>query len=83
MNMPADNIVPTVTQTATTMKHILPMLPPSASSAQVTTAHHITTPVTVQTSTVQVQSQQQVLSFYFEIKSYLSQHCSRMKYFLI
>ncbi|KAK9295595.1 hypothetical protein QLX08_010145 [Tetragonisca angustula] len=61
MNMPADNIVPTVTQTATTMKHILPMLPPSASSTQVTTAHHITTPVTVQTSTVQVQSQQQVM----------------------
>ncbi|CAD1471883.1 unnamed protein product, partial [Heterotrigona itama] len=61
MNMPADNIVPTVTQTTTTMKHILPMLPPSASPTQVTTAHHITTPVTVQTSTVQVQSQQQAM----------------------
>ncbi|CAK9810051.1 MLX-interacting protein [Anthophora plagiata] len=64
MNMPADNIMPTVNQTTTTMKHILPMLPPSASPTQVTTTHHITTPVTVQTmqtSTVQVQPQQQAI----------------------
>ncbi|XP_015435944.1 PREDICTED: protein WBSCR14 homolog isoform X1 [Dufourea novaeangliae] len=62
MNSPADNIMPTVNQTATTMKHILPMLPPSASPAQVTTTHQITTPITVQTmqtTTVQVQPQQQ------------------------
>ncbi|XP_017766999.1 PREDICTED: carbohydrate-responsive element-binding protein isoform X1 [Eufriesea mexicana] len=64
MNMPADNIMPTVNQTTTTMKHILPMLPPSASPSQVTTTHHITAPVTVQTmqtSTVQVQPQQQAM----------------------
>ncbi|KOC70883.1 MLX-interacting protein [Habropoda laboriosa] len=64
MNMPADNIMPTVNQTTTTMKHIIPMLPPSASPTQVTTTHHITTPVTVQTmqtSTVQVQPQQQAM----------------------
>ena len=64
MNMPADNIMPTVNQT-TTMKYISSMLPPSASPTQITTTHHITTPVTVQTmqtSTVQVQSQQQVFS---------------------
>nr|XP_031840890.1 carbohydrate-responsive element-binding protein isoform X3 [Nomia melanderi] len=62
MNSPADNIMPTVNQTATTMKHILPMLPPSASPTQVTTTHQITTPITVQTmqtATVQVQPQQQ------------------------
>ncbi|XP_034182365.2 MLX interacting protein mondo isoform X2 [Osmia lignaria lignaria] len=62
MNMPADNIMPTVNQTAATMKHILPMLPPSASPTQVTTAQHITTPVTVQsmqTSSMQVQPPQQ------------------------
>ncbi|XP_076627235.1 MLX interacting protein mondo isoform X2 [Colletes latitarsis] len=62
MNSPADNIMPTMNQTATTMKHILPMLPPSASPTQVTTTHHITTPVTVQTmqtSTVQAQPQLQ------------------------
>ncbi|CAL7947675.1 unnamed protein product [Xylocopa violacea] len=64
MNMPADNIMPIVNQTTTTMKHILPMFPPSASPTQVTTTHHITTPVTVQTmqtSTVQVQPQQQAM----------------------
>lgn len=63
MNMPADNIMPTVNQT-TTMKYISSMLPPSASPTQITTTHHITTPVTVQTmqtSTVQVQSQQQAM----------------------
>ncbi|XP_076654474.1 MLX interacting protein mondo isoform X2 [Halictus rubicundus] len=62
MNSPADNIMPRVNQTATTMKHILPMLPPSASPTQVTTTHQITTPITVQTmqtATVQVQPQQQ------------------------
>nr|XP_031840894.1 carbohydrate-responsive element-binding protein isoform X7 [Nomia melanderi] len=64
MNSPADNIMPTVNQTATTMKHILPMLPPSASPTQVTTTHQITTPITVQTmqtATVQVQPQQQAM----------------------
>ncbi|XP_078045585.1 MLX interacting protein mondo isoform X2 [Augochlora pura] len=62
MNSPADNIMPRLNQTATTMKHILPMLPPSASPTQVTTTHQITTPITVQTmqtATVQVQPQQQ------------------------
>lgn len=62
MNSPADNIMPRVNQTATTMKHILPMLPPSASPTQATTTHQITTPITVQTiqtATVQVQPQQQ------------------------
>lgn len=78
MNMPADNIMPTVNQTTTTMKHILPMLPPSASPSQVTTTHHITAPVTVQTmqtSAVQVQPRQQVsfyIVFYFQVKSYLN-----------
>lgn len=67
MNSPADTVMPTANQTTTattTAKHILPMLPPSASPTQVTTTHHITTPVTVQTmqtSTVQVQSQQQAM----------------------
>ncbi|XP_076232420.1 MLX interacting protein mondo isoform X2 [Calliopsis andreniformis] len=67
MNSPADNVMPTAnhtTTTTTTTKHILPMLPPAASPTQVTTTHHITTPVTVQTmqtSTVQVQSQQQAM----------------------
>lgn len=62
MNSPADNIMPRVNQTATTMKHILPMLPPSASPTQATTTHQITAPITVQTmqtATVQVQPQQQ------------------------
>ncbi|XP_076289284.1 MLX interacting protein mondo isoform X2 [Lasioglossum baleicum] len=62
MNSPADNIMPRVNQTATTMKHILPMLPPSASPTQATTTHQITTPITVQTmqtAAVQVQPQQQ------------------------
>ncbi|XP_078045589.1 MLX interacting protein mondo isoform X6 [Augochlora pura] len=64
MNSPADNIMPRLNQTATTMKHILPMLPPSASPTQVTTTHQITTPITVQTmqtATVQVQPQQQAM----------------------
>lgn len=71
MNSPADNIMPTVNQTATTMKHILPMLPPAASSTQVTTTHQITTPITVQTmqtATVQVQPQQQVRFIVFSLK---------------
>lgn len=71
MNSLADNIMPTVNQTATTMKHILPMLPPSASPTQVTTTHQITTPITVQTmqtATVQVQPQQQVRFIVFPLK---------------
>ncbi|KAK2587911.1 hypothetical protein KPH14_004004 [Odynerus spinipes] len=60
---PAEKIMPTTNQ-STTVKHILPILPPTASATQVTTTHHITTPVTVQTmqtSTVQASQQQQAI----------------------
>ncbi|XP_043667648.1 MLX-interacting protein-like isoform X1 [Vespula pensylvanica] len=61
MNAPTDKIIPTTNQ-SNTVKHILPILPPTASATQVTTAHHIATPVTVQaiqTSSIQASQHQQ------------------------
>lgn len=63
MNTPAEKIIPTTNQ-STTVKHILPILAPTASPTQVTTTHHITTPITVQTlqtSTIQASQQQQAI----------------------
>ncbi|XP_035734613.1 MLX-interacting protein-like isoform X4 [Vespa mandarinia] len=62
MNASTEKIIPTTNNQSGTVKHILPILPPTASATQVTTTHHIATPVTVQaiqTSSMQASQHQQ------------------------
>ncbi|XP_043489443.1 MLX-interacting protein-like isoform X2 [Polistes fuscatus] len=61
MNASTEKIIPTTNQ-SNDVKHILPILPPTASATQVTTGHHIATPVTVQaiqSSSMQASQHQQ------------------------